>query len=136
MRQTGIWLDWNDAYIFHINDGSISKKRIKSNIEHYNVKGGSRSKTPYGPMENTSESKALARKKQQNTDYFERLLNETSQSQELLIMGPAEAKIAFRDFYKSVNRSKAELLGVLTMDSITENQMQAHVRNFYGAFAH
>ena len=135
MRQTGIWLDWNDAYIFHLNDGLISKKRIKSNIEHYNVKGGSRSKTPYGPMQNTSESKALARKKQQSSDYFKRLLMETSKSQELLIMGPAEAKIAFRDYYKIINGSKAELLGVLTMDSITENQMQAHVRNFYSTLA-
>lgn len=131
MRQIGIWLDFDGADIIQITNGEISTEHIPSNIEHFNLKGGSRSKTPYGPMEKTSESKLLERKKHQSKLYFERICKRVNNADELFIMGPAEAKIGLRKYIDETPSCPLEVLDTLTVDSITENQKIAKVKAFF-----
>ena len=58
-KQTGIWLDFKNAFIITLENKSVDVKTIDSDIEDYHVKGGARSKQPWGPMDKTSESKYL-----------------------------------------------------------------------------
>lgn len=133
MKQTGIWLDYNEANIFELIDGEVSSKSIPSNIEHFNLKGGARSKSPWGPMDKTSDTKLLARKNQQEKQYFESIVSEISDSDEVFVMGPAMAKIGLQKFIEKASRLKINLLKVESADSITTNQKIERVREFFGS---
>jgi hypothetical protein len=131
MKQTGIWLDFNEAYIIKLTDGEVSTETIVSEIEHGKIKGGSRSKTPWGPMEKTSESKFLERRKQQTRQYFETICQSISEVDEFFIMGPAEAKIGLQKHIENSAVLQDRLLAVQTVDSMTNNQKIAIVKAFF-----
>lgn len=61
-KNTGIWIDFNKAVVINALE---EVKIVESNIEHFNVHGGSRSKASNGPQDKVSESRLLARNKQQ-----------------------------------------------------------------------
>lgn len=131
MTQTGIWLDFNHANIIELVDGKVTKKTIPSNIESYHLKGGSRSKTPWGPMDKTSESKHLERRKHQEVAYYKAICEAVEKSHELFVMGPAQAKIGLQKYIESYKNLDDILLDVQTADSITENQKVAKVKAFF-----
>ncbi len=131
MRQTGIWLDFNHANIIELVDGKVTTNTIPSNIESYHLKGGSRSKTPWGPMDKTSESKHLERRKHQETAYYKEICEAVENSTELFVMGPAQAKVGLQKYIESYKNLEKILLDVQTADSITENQKVAKVKAFF-----
>ena len=55
-RKTGIWIDKRKAYIIHLVNHKSEVVVLDSEIETYHVKGGSRSKTVYGPVITVKES--------------------------------------------------------------------------------
>jgi len=130
MKQIGIWLDFNEANIIELSNDEMSTATIPSNIEHYHLKGGARSKTPWGPMDKTSESKFLARKKQQEKNYYEAICEDIKEVDELFIMGPAEAKIGLQKYIEST-ALQDKLMDVQTADSMTANQKIAKVKTFF-----
>lgn len=130
MKKTGIWLDFDKAYIIEIDNKEERIKKIDSNIEHFNVHGGSRSKVAYGPQDNVSESKLLARKQQQQKAYFENVMNQTGLKNDLILFGPAEAKINFKKAIQANSFFKGNILALETTDSMTENQMKAWLRDY------
>ena len=131
MKQTGIWLDLNGADIIDLIDGVVTTATIAANVEHFHLKGGSRSKTPWGPMEKTSESKLLNRKKQQLNRYYEEICQSLQDSDAVLLFGPAEAKIGLQKHIQSKNNLKDKPLQVQTADSMTLNQKIALVKDFF-----
>lgn len=133
MRQTGIWLDYDHANIFHLQNDQVNEVMVKSNIESYKLKGGARSKTPWGPMDNTSESKHLERNKHQKNAYYKEICEKLKETDELLIMGPAEAKEGLNKYLKKHKglKNNASLLDIQTVDSITKNQQIEKVKSFF-----
>jgi len=131
MKQTGIWLDFDHANIIQLEGEKVTKNIISSNIEDYHLKGGSRSKTPWGPMEKTSESKHLQRRKQQEKAFYKAICKAVENSNELFVMGPAEAKIGLQKYIEGYKNLNDILLDVQTADSITENQKVARVKAFF-----
>lgn len=130
-KQTGIWLDLKNAYIITLEKNSVDVKTIDSNIEDYHVKGGARSKQPWGPMDKTSESKYLERRKQQAKKYYARIKEEIQEVDMLYIFGPAEAKVGLEKAMMEDHNFKPIILAVETADSMTQNQMVAEVRSFF-----
>lgn len=131
-KQIGIWLDYKEAYIITMNGKQNEVEIIPSEIESFNLKGGSRSKQPYGPMDKTSESKLLARRKSQVEKYYKNIMEVTKDATEIYIMGPAEAKIGLRDTMNKTRTYRPFIKGYATVDSITKNQKVAKVREFFG----
>lgn len=132
MLNTGIWLDRQKAIIVNYSDDTAYLFKIESDVEDYNIKGGSRSKTPWGPQDNVSEKTYLERRKHQLASYFKKIAEEIKNSDAIAIYGPAETKTHFKealhkDFEAIYNKVKL----VKTEDSMTDNQFKAIVRNFF-----
>lgn len=133
MKQTGIWLDFDHANIIELEGEKVTKNTITSNVETHHFVGGSRSKTPWGPTEKVSESRHLDRRKQQEQSYYKTICEAVENSDELFVMGPAEAKIGLRKYMEGYKNLDDILLDVQTADSITENQKVAKVKAFFNA---
>ena len=130
-KQIGIWLDLKEAFIIDANNENTNIQRIESEIDFSHFGGGARSKTPYGPMDNTSERKVLDRRTHQMNDYFDTILNQINQGDELVIFGPAEAKVGLKKRIASKKGNALTVRGIVTADSMTENQRVAFVRDFF-----
>ena len=131
MKQTGIWMDYSMANIIHLLPNSIETIDIESEIEHFNPKGGSHSKSPWGPVDTTSESKLLERKKHQSTNYFKKIVEQLNDSTDVILMGPAEAKLQFNTFIKSIKTLNFNVKEIVTVDAMTDNQKVAKVRSLF-----
>lgn len=130
-KQIGIWLDFREAHLITLAGEENKVKIISSEIEDFNIKGGARSKTPYGPMDVTSEKKYLERNKNQVDRYYSKIMEYVKDAEEIFIMGPAEAKIGLRKKMVNTNTFHPFIKGFETADSISENQKVARVREFF-----
>ena len=131
-NQTGIWLDYREALIIRLAGKKDAKvERLLANINTSHFKGGSRSKTPWGPMEKVSESKFLHRRKQEEALFFERIMEAVKDADELFIFGPAEARDGLVKAIKNARFFAPHLMAVEAADSMTLNQKIARVRTFY-----
>lgn len=131
MINTGIWIDRHKAHIFTIEDENEIEQLIESDVEDFNIKGGSRSKTPWGPQDKVSERTYLERRKMQLKNFFHEVIKAINSSDAIAIYGPAETKIHFREEIKKNNKSIYEKIRIVkTEDSMTENQFKALVKSF------
>jgi stalled ribosome rescue protein Dom34 len=132
MKNTGIWLDKNKALIVNIENDVETLKRITSNIEHFNVQGGSGTRFKGGPQDVVQDSKYLKREKHQLKDYFKNIALELIDRDALVIFGPAETNEKFgkelQDNYSEIN---TKIKGIKKTDSMTDNQVKAWVRDFF-----
>ena len=129
--QTGVWLDKTQAYLMSFENEELTQKRIKSDIDFSRMGGGARSKTPYGPMDKTSESKKLERQLQQEKKYFEDLLEAVKGSNEVYLFGPAQVKDRFNEFLNEAYTFNGAIRQVENAQKMTENQRIAQVRKFF-----
>ncbi|MBT8187032.1 MAG: hypothetical protein KJO73_05040 [Croceitalea sp.] len=133
MKQVGIWMDKEKAHCLFLNNGKEEWKTIPSEMEFFNPKGGSRSKTRWGPQDVVQDSKYLEREKHQLKNYFNKLVNALGDVDELILMGPAETA---EKFLKELNENH-HLIGnkvkkIEKADSMTENQVKAKIRETFG----
>lgn len=132
-KQSGIWLDYREALIINAKGSETKIIRVPSEVDTSHVKGGSRSKTPWGPMDKTSESKFLERRKHQETAYFSRVMETLREADEIYIFGPGEAKDGLVKAIRNNRRFTSYLRGVETADKMTIKQKVAWVKNFFAA---
>lgn len=132
MRNTGIWLDTNEAIVVKIIDGKESFFTIPSNIEHFHVTGGSGTRLKGGPQDVVQDSKFTERKKHQMKRYFEEIINHVSDTDALMLFGPADTnkmlKKEIETFYKELDK---KIVLVKKVDSMTLNQTIALVRDSF-----
>jgi len=120
-----IWLDFKDAYIIStINEGAATVKHIHSDVRHPATKGGSHSKSPWGPQLSPSDNKDVEREKHAEHHYFQQILEHISPNMDdLVIFGPAQAKVGLK---KEIERQKnyhSTLLAVLPANYLTQNEI-------------
>ena len=132
MKKSGIWLDKEKALCFTVEGQKEMLQTITSEVEFFNPKGGSRSKTRWGPQDVVQDSKYLEREKHQMKRYFENIIEALKDVDALVIYGPAEAP---EKFSKMLQENKYQLSekvkAVERVDSMTENQFKALVRGFF-----
>ena len=132
MKQIGVWLDKKTAHVVTLKAGDPTVEVIDSNLEFYNPKGGSRSKTRWGPQEVVQDSRYLEREKQQLKKYFEQLIEKISHADAILLFGPGQTALKFMQEIKSSQPElAARVIKVEKADSMTDNQVVAWVRNFF-----
>ena len=132
MKKIGIWLDKEKAHLVTLKNEDVRFRTINSEIEFFHPKGGVRSKTKSGPQDVVQDSKYLEREKHQLKLYFKELAKAMEDAEAIAIFGPADTN---DKFYKELNENyKTLALKVKTVekvDSMTENQVKALVRNFF-----
>ncbi|NAS11931.1 hypothetical protein [Poritiphilus flavus] len=132
MKKIGIWLDKEKAHVIVINEKKEDFITVPSEMEFYNPKGGSRSKTRWGPQEVIAERTYLEREKQQMKKYFEKLVALLQDAEAIVLFGPADTCEKLGRFLKEDYPQLApKLKGVFKQDSMTDNQVRAWVRDYY-----
>jgi len=132
MKRTGIWLDKRKAHIVSFYDSKESFNTILSNVENFNVRGGSGTRLKGGPQDVVQDSRYLEREKHQLKKYFKTIISEIKNADEIVVFGPAEAGEKFyKELTEKHNDLVAKVKGIVKADSMTKNQVKAWVRSFY-----
>jgi hypothetical protein len=130
--KVGVWLDSAGALLVFLSDEEVVLRRIPSGVEsRFRTSGGSRGRTPYGPQEVASESKAEERRKHQYHRYFQEVAQAIRRVDEILLLGPGEAKQHFASAIRKERALAGKLRKVETADRMTERQLVAKVRDFF-----
>ena len=129
MKQTGIWLDKDKAYIVSLENENETFETVSSNIEHFNITAN---KTIGGAKEVAIDRKYLEREKHQIKAYFKSIVSEIRNANAIAIFGPAQMPEEFKkELDQNYNTISAKVKGVLKADSMTDNQVKALVRDFF-----
>lgn len=132
MKNIGIWLDKDRAFVVTLTNGKESTLLIPSNIEHYRIHGGSGTRLKGGPQDVVQDSKYLERENHQFKAYFKEIVSHIKNADVLALFGPAGTNNRFKkeleESYKDLNK---KVVAVKKADSMTENQMKALVRDFF-----
>jgi len=132
MKNTGIWIDKEKAYIVSIENENETFETVLSNIEHFNIHGGSGTRLKGGPQDVVQDSKYLEREKQQLKQYFKTIASHIDNTNALVIFGPADTNEKFsKELHENYKNLSAKIKGVKKVDSMTDNQVKALVRNFF-----
>ena len=132
MKKTGVWLDKNKALIVTIDGEKETLNTIASNVEHFNIRGGSGTRFKGGPQDVVQDSKFLEREKHQLKQYYKSLASEINDTDALVIFGPAETNAKFsEELHKNYKSLSSKIKGVKKADSMTDNQVKAWVKDFF-----
>jgi len=132
MKNIGIWLDKEKAHIVSIENGKETMNTLKSGVENYRIHGGSGTRFKGGPQDVVQDSKYLEREKHQLKAYFKELASKIKNADACVIFGPAETKDKLNtELQKKYKDISLKVQGVNVVDSMTENQIKAWVRDFF-----
>lgn len=125
-------MDKKQAYLVTVDQGQTAITTLESGLEFYNPKGGSRSKTRWGPQQVVHDSKYTERENHQLRAYFDDLAKALEESDAIVLYGPAGTNVQFKKRLDGAHPVIASrVLDVLTADSMTEGQMQALIRDYF-----
>jgi stalled ribosome rescue protein Dom34 len=128
----GIWIDKDKALIVKVENEKTRLNTVQSNIEHFHIHGGSGTRLKGGPQDVVQDSKYLEREKIQLKLFFFNITSEIKNADELVIFGPAETNERFSKYLQeNYNRLNTKIKGVKKVDSMTDNQVIAWVKNFF-----
>ncbi|WP_299210163.1 hypothetical protein [uncultured Dokdonia sp.] len=132
MKNIGIWMDKRQALILYITEGKEDFKILTSDVEEYNVQGGSGTRLKGGPQDVIHDSKYLAHEKKQLKNYFKNITENIVDVDQLALFGPAETAGKFRkELKENYERLSSKVVVLKTADSMTENQTKALIRDFF-----
>ena len=132
MKNIGVWIDKQKAHIVTIENDKEQFKTVNSEIEDYNVSGGSGTKFKGGPQDVVQDSKYLEREKHQLKSYFKEIASKIDNADSLIIFGPANTNEKFnKELQKNYKKLSAKVKEVRRADSMTNNQVKALVRDYF-----
>ncbi|WP_025743239.1 hypothetical protein [Aquimarina pacifica] len=132
MNNIGIWMDREKAYVITTGVEGEQMLTVFSEIEEYNIHGGSGTRIKGGPQDVVQDSKYLEREKHQFKEYFKKLTVYLKEANVIVLYGPAEAAEKFQKYLTKYNKGIADKIkDVIRVDSMTKNQMTALVRNYF-----
>ncbi|WP_299255479.1 hypothetical protein [uncultured Aquimarina sp.] len=132
MKNTGIWMDKEKAYIIDIKENNEDITTIFSEIEDYRIHGGSGTRFKGGPQDVVQDSKYLEREKHQFKKYFKKIIPLIENASGIVIYGPAETGEKFnKELEENYKQVGAKVKAVLKADSMTENQTKALIRDYF-----
>jgi stalled ribosome rescue protein Dom34 len=132
MKQTGIWLDKDKAYIVSLENENETMNTILSQVEHYKIHGGSGTRIKGGPEDVVQDSKYLDRENHQLKQYYKAIASKIKDTDALAIFGPAGTNEEFsKELHENYKSLSSKIKGVEKADSMTDNQVKALVRDFF-----
>jgi len=132
-KKTGIWMDGRVAEIFTFEDLNEQPiiEVIQSDIREMKPRGGSRSKEPYGPMENVSESKFTEKRKHQEAAFFKTTYAQINGRKNLYVFGPSNTKNKFVNYLKENYSDQNFNITLKDSDHPTLKQKTAEIRRHF-----
>lgn len=129
MKRVGIWIDHRRAVIVTIDEGRESHRTLVGDIErHSGPSGGWRMVTPYGPQVDNKEHQREERYRLHVRNFFKEVLKGIGKPDQLLVMGPADAKREFAEMVESDSALRDLKVKVEPADKMSDAQIVARVR--------
>jgi stalled ribosome rescue protein Dom34 len=117
-RHAAVWIDHNEAKVFHVDDDQFDVSTIDAPHHHVH-------RHPKGPSEQR-EHPADAQ------HFFHEVAQALRGTEEILVVGPATAKL---ELIKYIHKHEPALLskvvGVETVDHPTDGQLAAYIRRYF-----
>jgi stalled ribosome rescue protein Dom34 len=130
-NKIGIWIDKKNAYLVKFENDQVNVEILNSEIDDFHPKGGTRSKTAYGPMQTVKEKTYLEKEKNDKASFFKQIVSKINNADYLYIIGPAQMKTELAKYVAELNNFKPNVLGVESADSMTENQIVATLKSAF-----
>lgn len=132
MKNIGIWMDKEKAYVITLSDETEKMVTIFSEIDSSHIGGGSGSRFKGGPQDVVQDSKHLEREKHSFKSYFKEISKYLKNADSIVIFGPAEAGEKLNKRLQKKNKLlRNKVKAVIKVDSMTLNQTKALVRDYY-----
>ncbi len=129
----GVWLDGSKAVVVSVDGSDSAVSTIPSGIDtHERIEGEGNQTGRFGNQFVEDERAKERQIEDLESKYLEQVFKKVSSADQLLVFGPAQMKTKFEKLYQSETGPKPNLRGVEPADSMTENQIAAYVREFYG----
>jgi hypothetical protein len=123
-EHVGVWIDHKKAVIVFASSDRVTTRTIESEI---------RSHARYsGPADSEGEKKYEGRHDEHLHRYYDDVIGQLGQPQELLIFGPGEAKLELRERLSHSKALSKSVVGIETTDKLTDPQIVAKVKELYG----
>jgi hypothetical protein len=131
--QVGLWIDHRKATIVAMTEQGAETSEILSNVEEKLWRSGdSPVKATYESFQvPAADSRQRARTGELNT-YYDKVILHIRDADSILIMGPGAAKHELQKRMEE-NRLATKVVGVETVDNLTEPQIIAKVRQHFAA---
>lgn len=130
--QTGIWIDSREALIFTMRKDSEHFERVVSEVEEFHMHSEGKSASPFVVRDALKEKRMLRRRTEQLEKFFSQVIGIIAPSDEVLICGPGESKLGLEKAILHKKYRNYRLIGCHTLDSLTENQIRAWIREKFG----
>jgi hypothetical protein len=129
MKKVGIWIDHRRAVVVTIENGEESIKTIEGEVDHKpKAAGRSGNPTKYGPQATINEHRVEENYKLHVVNFYKDVIKTIGKPDELLVMGPAQAKLEFASELEKVSELRGIALKIETADKMTDPQIAAKVR--------
>ena len=129
MKKTGIWIDHRRAVIVTIENGNETMQTIEGEVDRQpKAAGRTGNKTPWGPQAPINEHRIEKNYKLHVAHFYKDVIKAIGKTDQLLVMGPAQAKHEFAGELEKVADLRNVPLKVETADSMTDPQVAAKVR--------
>jgi stalled ribosome rescue protein Dom34 len=119
MRQTAIWIDHDEANVFHVEAKTFDKETIHAPNHHVHRH----------PKNQETKS---ANHPSDDAHFFDAVLAVLEGSDQILISGPSVTKLHFMRYAeKHTPTFAARVIGIETAGHPTDRQLVAHVRHYF-----
>lgn len=129
----GIWLDTVKAVVVTIEGQDTDVNVLDSGIDtQERIEGEGNQPGRFGNQFVENEKAKEARIEDMESRFLERLMKVAAPADQLMVFGPAHMKTRFEKLFNDHTGPKPNLRAVEAADSMTDNQIAARVREFYG----
>ncbi|HSN93567.1 MAG TPA: hypothetical protein VLR89_00735 [Anaerolineaceae bacterium] len=130
-REIGLWIDHRKAVIVTIEDKNVEIQEIQSEmVKRVRFSGKSQSKGGVQPVGSTAEDIRDRQFGEQLDNYYDTVLAIVKTADSIWIIGPGEAKGELERHIQHAGLG-ACIVGVEAADKLTNNQIEAKVRDHY-----
>ena len=115
-----VWLDHSEAHVFHFTPEDVQKLTAQS--------------TDLRPHQHHKRGSSGSGNAKEDHAYFEHVTGLLKGAQEILVVGPAKAKLDLvKHIHKHHQDTVPKIAGVETLDHPTDGQLVAYARKYFHA---
>ncbi len=124
-KQAGVWIDHKQAFIVFVGQGTEESRRMDSDIEKH-VRYSGHAASQEGSADDQRDRQFAAHL----ATYYDKVIADLHDAHSIFIFGPGEAKGEFQKRLAAKGLG-GKVVGVETVDKMTEHQIDAKVRQHY-----
>jgi stalled ribosome rescue protein Dom34 len=119
MRQLAVWIDHNEAKVFHITPETFDEKRVLSPNHHVHRHPKDQETRTHNHPDDEHR-------------FFHQVVGTLADADQILVLGPSVTKLHFLRYVQKENPTLApHIVGLETADHPSDGQLVAHARQYF-----